>query len=80
MLAAFSLSDTACQDKEAMRKVEGDLSDGKAPGLDNLLYSADADFSCFAVRLRKRLDGRTNGWMGVFFLRGHQPTHDAHPS
>lgn len=38
------------QDKEAMRKVDGDFSDGKAPGLDNLLYSADADFSCFAVR------------------------------
>lgn len=37
------------QDKEAMRKVDGDFSDGKAPGLDNLLYSADADFSCFAV-------------------------------
>lgn len=31
-------------------QVNKDLSDGKAPGLDNLLYSADADFSCFAVR------------------------------
>jgi hypothetical protein len=38
------------QDKAAMRKVDGDLSDGKAPGIDNLLYSADAEFSCFAVR------------------------------
>jgi zeta-carotene desaturase len=25
-----------------------DMSDGKAPGLDTLLYSADVDFSCFA--------------------------------
>ena len=25
-----------------------DFSNGKAPGLDNLLYSADAEFSCFA--------------------------------
>ena len=33
-----------------MRKTDGDFSNGKAPGLDNLLYSADADFSCFAVR------------------------------
>ncbi len=33
-----------------MRRVAGDLSNGKAPGLDNLLYSADAEFSCFAVR------------------------------
>mmetsp|Transcript_10666 Transcript_10666/g.27710 ORF Transcript_10666/g.27710 Transcript_10666/m.27710 type:complete len:595 (-) Transcript_10666:206-1990(-) len=30
------------------KKVDADLSDGKAPGIDNLLYSADADFSCFA--------------------------------
>jgi zeta-carotene desaturase len=30
-------------------QVKKDLSDGKAPGLDNLLYSADAEFSCFAV-------------------------------
>lgn len=34
-----------------MRKIDGDFSNGKAPGLDNLLYSADADFSCFAVRV-----------------------------
>mmetsp|Transcript_38766 Transcript_38766/g.124262 ORF Transcript_38766/g.124262 Transcript_38766/m.124262 type:complete len:632 (+) Transcript_38766:46-1941(+) len=26
----------------------GDFSDGKAPGIDNLLYSADVEFSCFA--------------------------------
>jgi zeta-carotene desaturase len=31
-----------------MMDVSGDLSDGKAPGIDNLLYSADAEFSCFA--------------------------------
>lgn len=30
------------------KDVAGDKSDGKAPGIDNLLYSADADFSCFA--------------------------------
>ncbi|CEM09849.1 unnamed protein product [Vitrella brassicaformis CCMP3155] len=30
------------------RVVDKDFSDGKAPGLDNLLYSADAEFSCFA--------------------------------
>lgn len=34
-----------------MRKINGDFSDGKAPGLDNLLYSADAEFSCFAVSI-----------------------------
>ena len=26
----------------------GDKSNGKAPGMDNLLYSADVEFSCFA--------------------------------
>jgi len=31
-----------------MKDMSGDLSNGKAPGIDNLLYSADADFSCFA--------------------------------
>ena len=31
-----------------MKDTEGDLSDGRAPGIDNLLYSADAEFSCFA--------------------------------
>eukprot|EP01039_Chlorochromonas_danica_P004728 gene4727-5176_t len=39
---------TELQDEEKMKNVAGDLSDGRAPGLDNLLYSADADFSCFA--------------------------------
>jgi len=39
---------TEMQDPEAMRDVSGDKSDGRAPGLDNLLYSADAEFSCFA--------------------------------
>jgi len=28
--------------------VAGDQSDGRAGGIDNLLYSADAEFSCFA--------------------------------
>ena len=31
-----------------MKDTTGDLSDGRAPGIDNLLYSADAEFSCFA--------------------------------
>jgi len=39
---------TELSDGVAMRDTDGDKSDGKAPGLDNLLYSADADFSCFA--------------------------------
>ena len=39
---------TELQDMDAMRDVSGDKSDGKGAGLDNLLYSADADFSCFA--------------------------------
>jgi zeta-carotene desaturase len=39
---------TELQDDLKMRQINEDLSDGKAPGLDNLLYSADADFSCFA--------------------------------
>ena len=47
-LSAVSLS----QDMEKMKKINGDFSDGKAPGLDNLLYSADAEFSCFAVSKR----------------------------
>jgi len=28
--------------------VKGDQSDGRGAGIDNLLYSADAEFSCFA--------------------------------
>ena len=39
---------TEMQDQQAMMDVSGDKSDGKAPGIDNLLYSADAEFSCFA--------------------------------
>ncbi len=39
---------TELNDMEAMKNVAGDQSDGKGAGLDNLLYSADADFSCFA--------------------------------
>jgi len=39
---------TELQDMAKMKEINGDKSDGKAPGLDNLLYSADADFSCFA--------------------------------
>lgn len=32
----------------APKDVGSDRADGRAPGIDNLLYSADADFSCFA--------------------------------
>ena len=39
---------TEMNDDVKMMDVSGDLSDGKAPGIDNLLYSADAEFSCFA--------------------------------
>merc|ERR1719375_2836506 len=39
---------TELQDAEKMKDTSGDLSDGRAPGIDNLLYSADAEFSCFA--------------------------------
>ncbi len=39
---------TELQDKQRMKDINHDYSNGKAPGLDNLLYSADADFSCFA--------------------------------
>ena len=35
-------------DKQRMKDVSGDQSDGKGGGIDNLLYSADADYSCFA--------------------------------
>jgi len=38
---------TELQDSAAMRKV-GKRSEAPARGLDNLLYSADVDFSCFA--------------------------------
>jgi zeta-carotene desaturase len=39
---------TEMQDMDRMRNTAGDLGGGKAPGLDNLLYSADVEFSCFA--------------------------------
>ena len=39
---------TELADDVKMREINKDLSDGKAPGLDNLLYSADVEFSCFA--------------------------------
>lgn len=39
---------TELNDKERMKDVSGDQSDGKGAGLDNLLYSADVDYSCFA--------------------------------
>merc|ERR1719316_2188089 len=39
---------TELQDQAKMKDTTGDLSDGRAPGIDNLLYSADAEFSCFA--------------------------------
>jgi len=39
---------TEMEDEMRMRDISGDKSDGKAPGIDNLLYSADAEFSCFA--------------------------------
>jgi len=39
---------TELQDKTKLKDVSGDKSDGKAPGIDNLLYSADVEFSCFA--------------------------------
>lgn len=39
---------TELQDMARAKDVSGDLGRGRAPGLDNLLYSADAEFSCFA--------------------------------
>lgn len=39
---------TEMQDDQKMMNVNGNLSDGRAAGIDNLLYSADAEFSCFA--------------------------------
>lgn len=39
---------TELNDKDKMRDISGDKSDGKGAGIDNLLYSADADYSCFA--------------------------------
>ncbi|CAM9598694.1 unnamed protein product [Ectocarpus sp. 6 AP-2014] len=39
---------TELNDKDKRNDVASDYSGGKAPGLDNLLYTADAEFSCFA--------------------------------
>merc|ERR1719267_29007 len=39
---------TELHDEARMMDVSGDQSDGKGGGIDNLLYSADAEFSCFA--------------------------------
>ncbi|CAM9332312.1 unnamed protein product [Discosporangium mesarthrocarpum] len=39
---------TELNDAEKRKDVKGNYSGGKAPGMDNLLYSADAEFSCFA--------------------------------
>merc|ERR1719235_1605757 len=39
---------TEMQDEAKMMDVSGDQSDGRGAGIDNLLYSADAEFSCFA--------------------------------
>mmetsp|Transcript_14037 Transcript_14037/g.12731 ORF Transcript_14037/g.12731 Transcript_14037/m.12731 type:complete len:574 (+) Transcript_14037:19-1740(+) len=39
---------TELADKSKLKDIYTDKSGGKAPGLDTLLYSADADFSCFA--------------------------------
>jgi len=39
---------TEMQDLHKMKDTAGDLSNGRAAGIDNLLYSADAEFSCFA--------------------------------
>ena len=39
---------TEMDDAVRMKDVAGDQSDGRGAGIDNLLYSADAEFSCFA--------------------------------
>jgi len=39
---------TELNDMQRMKDISGDQSDGKGAGIDNLLYSADADYSCFA--------------------------------
>jgi len=39
---------TELDDPLKMKDTTGDQADGRAPGIDNLLYSADAEFSCFA--------------------------------
>ena len=39
---------TEMNDEKRMMDISGDQSDGRGGGIDNLLYSADAEFSCFA--------------------------------
>jgi zeta-carotene desaturase len=39
---------TELYDEMRMRDVSGDQSNGRGGGIDNLLYSVDAEFSCFA--------------------------------
>lgn len=39
---------TELNDEVRMMDVSGDQSDGRGGGIDNLLYSVDAEFSCFA--------------------------------
>ena len=39
---------TEMQDEGRMMDIAGDQADGRGGGIDNLLYSADAEFSCFA--------------------------------
>merc|ERR1719343_1543568 len=39
---------TELNNEKRMMDISGDQSDGKAGGIDNLLYSVDAEFSCFA--------------------------------
>jgi zeta-carotene desaturase len=39
---------TELNDEARMMNVSGDQSDGRGAGIDNLLYSVDTEFSCFA--------------------------------
>lgn len=39
---------TELNDEVRMMDISGDQSDGRAAGIDNLLYSVDTEFSCFA--------------------------------
>ena len=39
---------TEMEDEVAMKTLNNRQGDGQAPGIDNLLYSADVEFSCFA--------------------------------
>jgi len=39
---------TELNDQQRMMDVSGDQSDGRGAGIDNLLYSVDTEFSCFA--------------------------------